>query len=302
MSKSISWTSGITTSTTGLNMAWESAGDENAQPILLIAGLGCQLTMWHDEFCKPLIAKGYRVIRFDNRDIGLSDNHPTSMRVNIQSTFLRNKLGLKTPTNYTIDVMADDALGLIDAMGLKSPHLVGVSMGGMISQIMAAKAPEKIGKLVVLMSSTNSPKLPGPSLNVLYNMFLRKPKSQRLDDVVEHVERVMTAIGSPAYPPNIEKLRERTKSAYARSYKPAGVVRQTHCVVATGSIEKYTKDVKVPTCIIHGLQDPLLKKACGERIHHLIKGSRLHLIDGLGHDLPDEMSQQFGEIITTHLQ
>eukprot|EP01030_Chromulinospumella_sphaerica_P007273 gene7273-7115_t len=129
---------------------------------------------------------GYRLVRFDNRDIGLTDQHPTSMKVNVPATFIRNKLGLPTPTNYKLDTMANDAIGLIDALELKRPHLLGISMGGMISQIVAAKAPEKIGKLVTLMSSTNNPKLPMPTPNVLHNMFLKKPKSQKIDDVVAH--------------------------------------------------------------------------------------------------------------------
>lgn len=299
---SIEWKTGNSrSSTTGLNMAWEMVGPEQAPTIVLIAGLGCQLTMWNDAFCKPLLDQGYRLLRFDNRDMGLTDQHPTHIKVNIPATFIRNKLGLKTPTNYTLDLMAEDAIGLIDALKLENPHVVGVSMGGMIAQIVAAKAPEKIGKLVTLMSSTNSPDLPGPTPNVMYNMFLRKPKSSHVDHVVEHVERVFTAIGSPGYPPDPVKLRERARAAYQRAYRPAGAIRQTHCIVATGSIEKYTREIKVPTCVIHGLDDPLLKKDCSERIARLVPGSRLHLIKGLGHDLPEALADTFGDIIHRHL-
>lgn len=297
----INWTAGKTQSTTGLNMAWESAGPEQAPTILLVAGLGCQLTMWHDHFCQPLLDLGYRLVRFDNRDIGLSDQHPSHIKVNIPATFLRAKLGLKTKSNYSIETMADDAIGLIDALGLQRPHLLGISMGGMISQVMAAKAPQKIGKLITLMSSTNSPKLPGPTPNVMLNMFLRKPKSQRVDDVAAHVERVFTAIGSPGYPPVPAEIRARVKESYARAYKPAGVIRQTHCVVANGSIERFTQSITVPTCVIHGMDDPLLKKECSERIAKLIPNSKLHLIQGLGHDLPEGLSLNFSTIIHQHL-
>lgn len=298
----IDWQQGFAKSaTTGLNMAWEIAGPADGETIFMVAGLGCQLTMWNDDFCRPLLERGYRLVRFDNRDIGLTDQHPTSMKVNVPATFIRNKLGLKTPTNYKLDTMANDAIGLMDALELKRPHLLGISMGGMISQIVAAKAPEKIGKLVTLMSSTNNPKLPMPTPNVLHNMFLKKPKSQKIDDVVEHVERVFTAIGSPGYPPDPAKLRERARNSYQRAYKPAGVLRQTHCVVATGSIEDYTREIRVPTCVIHGLDDPLLKKACSERIAKLVPNSRLHLIKGLGHDLPEPLAPTFAEIIHSHL-
>ncbi|HEX4917560.1 MAG TPA: alpha/beta hydrolase [Limnobacter sp.] len=298
----IDWQAGhIRSTTTGLNMAWEAAGPEDGETILLVAGLGCQLTMWNDEFCKPLLAQGYRLVRFDNRDIGLTDQHPSNMRVNVPATFIRNKLGLSTPTNYKLDTMANDAIGLVEALGLKRPHLVGISMGGMISQIVAAQAPQKIGKLVTLMSSTNNPKLPMPSPNVIHNMFLKKPKSQHIDHVVEHVERVFTAIGSPGYPTDPVKLRERARKAYQRAYKPTGVLRQTHCVVATGSIEDYTRSIRVPTCVVHGMDDPLLKKACSERIAKLVPNARLHLIKGLGHDLPEPLAPTFGEIIHNHL-
>lgn len=298
----INWTQGFAKSTTtGLNMAWESAGPEGAETILLVAGLGCQLTMWGDDFCRPLLERGYRLVRFDNRDIGLTDQHPSSMKVNIPMTFVRNKLGLKTPTNYKLDTMADDAIGLIEALGLKKPHLVGISMGGMISQIVAAKRPDAIGKLITIMSSTNHPKLPMPAPNVIQNMFLKKPKSTHIDHVAEHVERVFTAIGSPGYPPEPVALRERARASYNRSYKPAGVIRQTHCVVATGSIEEYTRQITVPTCVIHGLDDPLLKKECSERIAKLVPGARLHLIKGLGHDLPAPLAPTFAEIIHSHI-
>lgn len=297
----IDWQANTVMVNTGLNIAYERAGLSNAPVIILVGGLGCQLTIWHDAFCLPLIEAGYQLIRFDNRDIGLTDEHPNPKQYSIPQAFFKNYLGKSIKSNYRLELMADDLLGLIDALGLDQPHLVGISMGGMISQIATAKAGEKIGKLVTLMSSTNHPKLPGPTPKVMFNMFLRKPKSKAVDDVVEHVERVMTTIGSPGYPPNLEALRQRTRAAYARSYKPAGVLRQTHCVVANGSIEEFTKQIKNPTCIIHGLQDPLLKKECGERIHKLIPGSKLHLIDGLGHDLPDELGPRFANLIHTHI-
>lgn len=298
----INWTSGKVKVATGINMAYEISGAQSNKTIILVGGLGCQLTIWHDAFCRPLLEAGYRLIRFDNRDIGLTDDHPNPKQYNVPKTFISNFFGKKSPSNYRLELMADDLIGLIDALNLDKPSLVGISMGGMISQIAAAKAPDKLDKLVTLMSSTNHPNLPGPTAKVLFNMFLRKPKSKQVDDVVEHVERVMTTIGSPGYPPNLPLLRERTKQAYKRAYRPSGVLRQTHCVVANGSIEHFTKNIKIPTCIIHGINDPLLKKECSERIHSLVSGSKLHLIEGLGHDLPDELGPHFADIIHNHLQ
>ena len=164
MNTPIQWQQGSSRSTTtGLNMAWEMAGPDNAPTIVLVAGLACQLTMWNDAFCQPLLDKGYRLLRFDNRDMGLTEEHPQTLPMNVPLTILRTRLGLKTPTHYTLDVLADDALGLIQALQLNRPHLLGISMGGMIAQIMAAKRPDLIGKLVTLMSSTNNPNLPPPS-------------------------------------------------------------------------------------------------------------------------------------------
>lgn len=282
-------------------MAWESAGHETAPTILLIAGLASQLTMWNDDFCAPLIEHGYRLVRFDNRDMGLTEEHPKHMRVNIPLTFMRNKLGLYTPSNYKLDLLADDTLGLIEALKLNKPHLLGISMGGMVAQIMAAKAPDSLGKLVLLMSSTNHVRLPMPSMNVMRNMFLKVPKSHDMEDVVKHVERVMTAIGSPAYPTSPEKLRTRARAAYERSFRPTGTLRQTHSVIATSSIEPYTREIRQATCVIHGLHDPLLKKECAQRICSLVPNSQLHLIPGLGHDLPEALSGTFGKIIHSHL-
>lgn len=303
MNTPIQWQQGTSRSTTtGLNMAWEMAGPDNAPTIVLVAGLACQLTMWNDAFCQPLLDKGYRLLRFDNRDMGLTEEHPQTLPMNVPLTILRTRLGLKTPTHYTLDVLADDALGLIQALQLNRPHLLGISMGGMIAQIMAAKRPELIGKLVTLMSSTNNPNLPPPSPKVMLNMFLRRPKSKAVDDVVEHVERLFTTIGSPGYPPDRNEIRQRARAAYARSYRPAGALRQTHGVIATGSIEHYTRQIKVPTCVIHGLDDPLLKKACSERIAKLVPDARLHLIKGLGHDLPAALAPTFAEIVHAHYQ
>ena len=264
MQQNIVWEQGhVLSSTTGLNMAWEATGPANAPTVLLVCGFACQLTMWDDDFCRPLLEKGFRLVRFDNRDMGLTDEHPAKLRMNIPLAFLRKKLGLFTPANYKLDLLADDALGLIDALKLNKPHLLGISMGGMIVQIMAARHPEKIGNLITLMSSTNHPRLPMPSINVMRKMFMTKPKSTSLNDVVAHAERLFGAIASPGYPTARTILRERAKNAYLRSFRPEGVLRQTHCVMATGSIENYTRLIKVPTCVIHGIDDPLLfRKDC----------------------------------------
>lgn len=297
----ITWNTGKTKLSNGLTFCWESAGNETAPTVLLVAGLACQLTMWHNPFCLALLKRGYRVVRFDNRDAGLTSDHPHPFKTNVYSTFMRYHLRMGTPANYTLETMADDTLELIDGLELKKPHLVGISMGGMITQIAAAKQPEKVNKIVLLMSSTNCPTMPVPSLSVLVNMFIRKPKSSRIDDVVEHVERVMRTIGSPAYPLDRDLLHERTREAYKRAFRPEGILRQTQSVIATGSIENFTQRIKAPACIIHGLADPLLKPSCAERLNKLIPNSKVRFIEGLGHDLPDPLSERFSTIMHEHL-
>ncbi|NJM33170.1 MAG: alpha/beta hydrolase [Limnobacter sp.] len=298
----IDWKADRTQSTTGLHMAWESAGREDAPTIVLIAGLACQLTLWHDDFCLPLLQLGYRLIRFDNRDVGLTDEHPAYQPASIPFTFLKNRFGVGTRSMYTLETLADDALGLITALGLEKPHLVGISMGGMIAQIMAAKAAQKIGKLVLLMTGTNQRDLPPPAVKVMWSMFMRKPRSDSEQDVVLHTERVMRIIGSRAYPTDRETLRKRIQAAYRRAFHPLGIIRQTHCVVASGSIAHFTRVIAVPTLIVHGTKDRLLKPACAIRLEKLIAGSKLHFIPGLAHDLPEQLSQTFAGLIHAHLQ
>ncbi len=295
----IEWTQGYVTAN-GLRLAYETAGSTGAPALLLVAGLGCQLTMWPDAFCLELLNKGYRVIRFDNRDIGLSEDSNRGVRFNIPMDFVKARLGLTIRSNYTLHDMADDAAGLIEALKLDKPHVVGISMGGMISQLIAAKYPGRVGRLSILMSSTNSPRLPGPTANVVHQMFLKAPRDKSAQAYCEHVARVFTAIGSPQYPTSQADLRSAAMASFERSRRPAGVLRQTNAIMASGSIEKWTAQVKAPTLVIHGQDDPLLRLACGQRVAQLIPAAKLEVIPGMGHDLPGPLLPRLAHLIHQH--
>ena len=293
------WKSGSVQSN-GLNFFYEEKGSITSQPILLIAGLGCQLTMWPEAFCDALVSEGYRVIRFDNRDIGLSDEVNKGIKSNIPLDFIKARFGLPIRSNYTLHDMAEDAAGVIKSLKLENTHVVGISMGGMIAQLLSAKHPALVSRLTVLMSSTNHPSLPGPSLNVLNNMFLKAPKDKTVQAYCDHVVRVFKAIGSPSYPTDEHTLRQNAHNSFVRSRRPAGVLRQTSAIMASGSIEKWTKTISAPTLVVHGAQDPLLKPACGKRVAKLVPHAKLELIDGMGHDLPTPLLPTLVRFIATH--
>ena len=293
------WTAGEVT-TNGITLHYEYKGEPSAPAVLLVAGLGCQLTMWPEAFCGDLVSKGFRVIRFDNRDIGHSQKTGKGVRFNIPVDFVKAKFGLPIASNYTLHDMAEDAAGLIQALKLDKPHVVGISMGGMISQLLAAKYPQLLGKLSLLMTSTNHPSLPGPTWNVLNNMFLKAPRDKSVEAYCDHVVRVFKAIGSPDYPTPADELRATAKASFERSRRPAGVLRQTNAIMATGSIERWSKSIKVPTLVIHGKEDPLLRLACGKRVSKLIPGARLEVIPGMGHDLPAPLLGTLAGLIKSH--
>jgi pimeloyl-ACP methyl ester carboxylesterase len=284
----------------GLTLFYESLGNLDAPAIILVAGLGCQLTMWPEQFCELMVKQGFRVIRFDNRDIGLSSEVNRHVKVSVPMAFLKSKLGQPIPSNYTLHDMADDLLGLMNALRIEAAHLVGVSMGGMISQIAAATHPKRFKSLSLIMTTTNSPKLPGPTWKVMNNMFLKKPRDASVEAFCEHVSRVFQVIGSPAYPTPEEELMTKAKNSFLRSKRSAGVMRQTNAVMATGCLESATRSIKTPTLVIHGLADPLLRPACGKRVAQLIQGAKLELIHGMGHDLPAQLMPKLSELIGGH--
>lgn len=283
-----------------IELAWEDSGPANAEPLLLIMGLGGQALHWPDSLCAALVARGFRVIRYDNRDCGLSSDIHHHLRFDIRKDWLRAKIGLRIPAHYTLHDMAADAAGLLDALGIPRAHVVGVSMGGMIAQLLAARFPHRVASLTPIMSSTNHPRLPGAKLQVLWHMFGTAPKDHHRETIIRRQIKTLKLIGSPAYGSSEEQIRDIAGRAYDRAFRPRGVLRQTHAILATGSFEPWLKQVRAPTQVVHGLADPLLPVACGRRVAKRIRGARLELIPGMGHDIPDALADRWAELIAAN--
>lgn len=291
------WTSGSGALASGIHLHWEEAGPPGAEVALLVMGLGGQLIHWPDALCTELLRRGFRVIRFDNRDAGLSGEVDRGIRINLARDWLLSRFGRQSPANYSLLDMSDDAIGLLDLLGIARAHWVGVSMGGMISQITAARHPQRVASLTSIMSTTNDPKLPPARFDVLWRMGRLGPQPTRREAVIRRAVSMARRIGSPGYPIPTQTLADTAGRAYDRAFRPDGVARHTHAVVSTGSFEELLSGILMPTQIIHGLDDPLLRAACGMRSAELIPGARLELIPGMGHDMPAALMPRWAELI-----
>lgn len=284
----------------GLQMNWEETGPAQGDAVLLVMGLGGQLIHWPDRLAGELVGRGFRVIRFDNRDSGLSGDSDRGVSINLARDWLRSRLGLAARANYTLHDMADDTIGLLDTLGIARAHLVGTSMGGMIAQIVAGAYPHRVRSLTSIMSSTNHPGLPAARLDVLWRMAGFGARVTTREQVVRRATQMLRRVGSPGFPTPIEYRARLAGRAYDRAFRPAAHLRQTHAIVATGSFEHLLPQIVAPTQIIHGLSDPLLRPACGQRSAKLIRGSRLELIPGMGHDLAPSLMPRWAELVSAN--
>jgi len=273
-----------------IELHYEDLGDINNPPVLLIMGLGAQLVLWHNEFCQKLIDLGYRVIRYDNRDVGLSSKlHDKRQGGLLVPKLLRGLLGLRSPCVYHLNDMAEDAVAVLDHLGIERAHIVGASMGGMIAQIFAARFPERTGGLGIIFSSNNSPLLPPPAPKALLCLIKGPSPDASKDEIVENSMRVSRVIGSPGYRRSEERLRKDATEGYDRAYYPQGIARHLDAAMSSGSLRRYDLKITAPTVVIHGRDDILMRPAGGRAIASAIPGARLVLFDGMAHDLPDEL-------------
>ena len=271
----------------GLELAYEDMGDVLHPPIVLVMGLSAQLTLWPLGFCEGLVAEGYRVIRFDNRDIGLSTKlSDLKVKGPVWKRMVRAQLGLSSPVPYTLVDMANDVLGLLDFMQIRRAHIVGASMGGMIAQIFAAKYPDRVRSVGIIFSSTNQALLPPPKPSALKLLTSGPGKGATSEQYIAHSAKFMRAIHSPNYSFSDAELLEMARASHARSFYPAGVLRQYNAILGTGSLRPYAKRITKPTVVIHGDADPLVRPACGRAVARAIPRSQWLLVKGMGHDLP----------------
>jgi pimeloyl-ACP methyl ester carboxylesterase len=284
----------------GIRIAFDTAGDPKAVPLLLINGLGLQLTSWPEEFVEGLVDLGFYVIRFDNRDCGLSTKFEAAGTPSLGIAWLKHTLRLPIHPPYTLEDMADDAIGVLSALGVARAHVLGVSMGGMIAQLVAAKFPSRVLSLTSIMSTTGRRGLPGPAPAVRRIMLRRPAGPSDIESAIDQGVRVVQAIASPAYPTPEKQLRRRVARALRRNYCPGGVQRQTLAVVAAGDRTPQLRAIVAPTLVIHGAADLLVPLACGVDTAHAIPGARLEVIQGMGHDLPTQLLERLLALIDAH--
>lgn len=283
-----------------LELAYDERGPVSGPAILLIMGLGTQMIAWPESFCNQLAAAGFRVIRFDNRDIGLSTKMENAPKVRLASLLFNAFLGRQVDAPYSLEDMAADAVGLLDALDIDKAHIVGASMGGMIAQIVAAQYPERTLSLVSIMSSSGDPKLPRSKPKVNAVMFGRRPRPDDREKLIRFGMRMFRTIGSPGYPTPPEVLRQKVEASIDRSYYPVGTLRQFAAIIANGSRVDMLKTIAAPTLVVHGSDDPLVPVEAGIDTAAHIAGSRLKLVPGMGHDFPAEVTPKLAEDIIAH--
>ena len=267
----------------GITLEYDEFGNKSAPPVLLIMGLGGQMIWWAEPFCQQLASRGYRVIRFDNRDIGMStkldDACPDPGALLMQAFS-----GSKVTPPYTLRDMAADAAGLLDALGLPSAHVVGASMGGMIAQRMAIHFPARVRSLTSIMSSTGNPGLPQGDPKVLALLTSARPATPA--EAIDFGVNVWRALGGPGFPFDEAATRELVIVSGQRSSHVMGQPRQMLAIVTDGDRREALRDLNVPTLVIHGDADPLVPFAAGQDTADNVPGARLVAIQGMGHELP----------------
>lgn len=289
----------ITTPNTGIEIFYEDHGDPSHDVILLVMGLGAQMTLWPDELVEALVGEGFRVIRYDNRDIGLSQKMEGARAPSLPVQILRKKIGFPAKVPYTLTDMAHDGIGVLDALGIAQAHVVGASMGGMIVQLMAVHFPERLMSMTSIMSTTGNGKLPQAEKHAM-EALIAPITSMEEESLVAHGLNIAKNIGSPGFPFDPEAQRERVLRNVRRSVYPAGPPRQLAAIIDDGCRRSRLASVRTPTLVLHGEDDPLVKLAAGEDTARHISGARLVTIPGWGHDIPLPLIPRVASEIVAH--
>jgi len=275
----------------GIELCYQELGDPDGEPLLLVMGLATQMIAWSEEFCGMLAERGFRVVRFDNRDIGRSTK--------VRSAGLPGRLdmlvGRRGSAPYLLRDMAADTFGLMDHLGIESAHLVGASMGGMIVQTAAIENPARVRSLTSIMSTTGSRLVGHPSYKT-FGLLLGNPPRER-EAAIERVVKTFKVIGSPGYPFEEERVREIAGLSFDRGHSEAGIARQLHAITASGDRTSALRQLDLPALVIHGKNDLLVNPSGGRATAKAIPGARLKLVDGMGHDLPRALYPTFADEI-----
>jgi pimeloyl-ACP methyl ester carboxylesterase len=271
----------------GLDIAYQRLGNTGAPAVLLIMGVAAQSIHWPDAFCGALVDRGLQIIRFDNRDAGLSTHLTDAPTPNLPAVLA----GDLSSVSYTLSDMAADAAGLLDALGIEKAHVVGASMGGQIAQTMAIEHPERVLSLTSMMSSTGNMSVGQPSPDVLREVFSGRPAVTR-DEVIQQSVRAFRAVGSPGFPNDENEIAARAGRAYDRCHDPVGTARQAVATVASGDRTERLRKLNLPTLVIHGLADRMCDVSGGRATAEAIPGAEIVLIEGMGHDLAPGLRPQ----------
>jgi pimeloyl-ACP methyl ester carboxylesterase len=278
-----------------LNMEYEISG--NGTPLLMIMGVGGQLVQWPPDFVEALIAAGFMTIRPDNRDVGLSQKFEHLGVPNTQRALFRQALGLTSDAPYTLEDMAEDHIQLLDHLGIESCHVIGISMGSMIAQILAAKYPSRIQSVTLMLTNTGKLRHALQTKPRALQILLKRSSITDAEHYAEYFQQLFSTVGSPTLQRPPERLREAGHALYERGYHPNGFKRQVAAIVATGDRERFYSTITQPTAIIQGKSDPLMSEAAGRAVEAAIPTAKGHYFIELGHDLPAELVPQFVQII-----
>lgn len=276
----------------GIEIAYQEMGDPDGEPLVLVMGLATQMIAWDEDFCSMLAERGFRVIRFDNRDIGHSTKLDSAHVPDRLDLFLRRR----ETAAYLLSDMAADTVGLMDHLGIESAHVAGISMGGMIGQTIAIDHPDRIRSLVSMCSTTGNRWVGQPTFKVVAHMMASAPRGH--DAFIRRIQRTYELIGSPAYSTDQERLLRVAEGSWDRGHNPRGVLRQLHAIVASGDRTAALRRLDRPATVIHGTRDPLIRPSGGRATARAIPDARLHLIEGMGHDLPSKLWPLFADEFT----
>ncbi len=274
-----------------VELAYETFGEQGDPPVVLVMGLGTQMIWWEDEFCADLAARGHFVVRFDNRDCGLSTHIEDAPTPNVMAALT----GDTSSASYTLDDMADDTTHLLEALGLEAAHFAGASMGGMIAQTIAIRHPERVRSLTSIMSTTGDPAVGQPTEHAMQALMAPMPSNR--EEALDRTLQTWRTIRSPGFAFDEDKVRELAEISYERAFDPGGFGRQLVAIFASGDRTDRLRAVEAPALVIHGDADPLIQPSGGEATAAAIPGAELLMIEGMGHDLPRGAWDQILEAI-----